>query len=94
MITLVAPGIWKLTLGTSEALTPSGLAATTPDHAHLAAFPAVHACPLPFKVDAASCRVGWTHNQTRQDASSTSPSISATPTARGFQVRPPLTSTA
>ena len=46
MISLIAPGIWKLTLGTPESLTPSGLAATTPEHVHLAALPSVDACPL------------------------------------------------
>ena len=60
MITLVAPGIWKLTLGTPESLTPSGLASTAPDHAHLAALPAVDACPLaPSAIAAAPTARGF-----------------------------------
>ena len=60
MITLIAPGIWKLTLGTPEALTPSGLADTTPEHVHLAALPLVDACPLqPAAITATSTPRGF-----------------------------------
>ena len=53
MINLIAPGIWKLTLGQPESLTPSSLLTPRPDRdERLAALPSVADCPLPFNTNA------------------------------------------